>query len=142
MTPDLDRALCERYPLMFAERSQPMTKTAMFWGFDCDDGWYTLIDTLCTALQQETDSGNAPQVVATQVKEKYGGLRFYVHSASQRQMAMIDFAESLSERTCEICSFPGTQNQDDWVRTRCKGHNDPPNRKEPENPCAPNANVL
>ena len=49
----------------------------MCWGFSCGDGWYLLIDRLCSSLQWDTDTNKYPQVVATQVKEKYGTLRFY-----------------------------------------------------------------
>ena len=122
MSPDLDHALCERYPSIFVERFLPMKQTAMCRGIECNDGWYTLIDTLCAGLQDETTNGNAPQVVATQVKAKYGGLRFYVHNASDRQKAMIELAQHLSQRTCEICGAPGTQNQGECIRTRCGSH--------------------
>ena len=38
-----------------------------------------------------------PQVEATQVKEKYGGLRFYVFGGNEKIDSLISFAESLSE---------------------------------------------
>lgn len=91
-------------------------------GIECRDGWYTLIDTLFAGLQQKTDNGNAGQVVAMQVKEKFGGLRFYAASASEGQRAMIELVESLSRRTCEVCGAPGEQLSDGWIRTRCNSH--------------------
>lgn len=124
MRPELDNALCEKFPLIFADRSGSMTTTAMCWGFDVGDGWYSLIDVLCEELQRDTDQQGALQVVATQVKEKYGGLRFYVHAASDRQMAMIDFAEALSYRICEDCGAPGSldERKGRWMTTRCPKH--------------------
>lgn len=124
MTPELDKALCEKYPKIFADRNRSMTITAMCWGFDVGDGWYALIDVLCEELQRETDQQGAPQVIATQVKEKYGGLRFYVGCAEERQMAMIDFAEALSYRICEECGAPGSldERKDRWMTTRCARH--------------------
>lgn len=122
MSPELGNLLYERYPLIFAERSLSKTGTSMCWGVDCGDGWYTLIDTLCASLQHETNSNNAPQVVAMQVKAKFGGLRFYVRDASERQMSMIELARSLSHRTCEICGAPGMHNSTGWVQTRCASH--------------------
>lgn len=68
--------LFNRYPKIFAQHALPMTETAMNWGIECGDGWYTLIDTLCGLLQHGTDRNGAPQVEATQVKEKFGALRF------------------------------------------------------------------
>jgi hypothetical protein len=96
MTPELDDALCARYPLIFAERHGDPATTGMCWGFEIDDSWFTLIDVLCRELQRETDEGGAPQVVAKQVNEKAGTLRFHVASASDRQQAMIDLAQALS----------------------------------------------
>lgn len=98
MHPDLDTALCNRWPLIFSERHYDKERTAMCWGFACGDGWYGLIDGLCAALQSETDQEGAPQVVAMQVKEKFGSLRFRVRSASDRQRAMIRAADFISER--------------------------------------------
>lgn len=103
MNHELDQALCEKFPKIFAERDSSRLITAMCWGFEVEDGWYSLIDVLCEQLQWETDEQGAPQVVATQVKEKCGGLRFYVRNATDRQRAMIDFAKALSYRTCEVC---------------------------------------
>ena len=60
-----------------------------------------------------------PQVEATQVKEKYGGLRFYVFGGDDKIDALISFAESMSECTCEECGRPGTQNVGGWIRTLC-----------------------
>lgn len=50
MSPELDKKLCEKYPLIFKQRHLSMRVTAMCWGFSCGDGWYTLIDTLCLML--------------------------------------------------------------------------------------------
>lgn len=127
MNPELDKALCEKFPGIFADRNASMTVTAMCWGFEVNDGWYSLLDVLCEELQRDTDQQGALQVVATQVKEKFGGLRFYVHAASDRQRAMIDLAEALSYRTCEQCGAPGVLDEREgrWMTTRCPQHWEP-----------------
>lgn len=96
MNPKLDEALCERYPLIFAQRHGDPAATAMCRGFEVDDGWFTLIDILCRELQRETDERRAPQIIARQVKDKMGELRFHVANASDRQRGMIDLARALS----------------------------------------------
>ena len=101
MSPELDRKLCERHPQIFANRHGDPDSTAMCRGFECGDGWYALIDTLCLALQRETDLGGGQQVVATQVKKKFGTLRFHARPASERQRGMIQFAEAMSARIDE-----------------------------------------
>jgi hypothetical protein len=120
MTLDVDRTLSERYPEIFARRQD--RTSPMGWGIACGPGWFTLLDVLCTCLQAETDSQGAPQVVASQVKEKFGELSFHVRGPlSPTQRDMISFAQALSLRTCEICGRPGGAINDD-MRTRCHAH--------------------
>jgi hypothetical protein len=124
MKKELDELLCKRYPLIFAERNLPMKETAMCWGFTCGDGWFDLIDTLCERLQSWTDHNKAPQVVAVQVKEKWGELCFYPSGgASEEQWGMINMAEAMSARICEQCGRPGqTLVKGHWHMTRCAEH--------------------
>jgi hypothetical protein len=60
--------------------------------------------------------------VASQVKEKFGGLRFYVQAATDKHYNYISFAESMSYRTCEECGSPGKTYTDGWHRTMCDIH--------------------
>ena len=62
------------------------------------------------------------QVVAVQVKEKLAGLRFYVDGASDADLAVINFAESMSCHTCEVCGNPGRMRGRDWYKTVCDNH--------------------
>lgn len=92
----------------------------MCWGIDCSDGWYDLIDKLCSHLQFNTDNNSDPQVVASQVKEKFGGLRFYVNGASSEQHAVISFVEGLSYHICEECGSNKEVTQTTgWIKTLC-----------------------
>ena len=60
--------------------------------------------------------------VAVQVKEKFGGLRFYVQAATKEHYNYISFAESMSYRTCESCGADGKTYTDGWHRTLCDIH--------------------
>lgn len=60
-----------------------------------------------------------PQVEAVQVKEKFGGLRFYIAGGNEKIDDLISFAESMSECTCEQCGRPGEQNKGGWISTLC-----------------------
>ncbi|MGF6636517.1 hypothetical protein OKW39_003668 [Paraburkholderia sp. MM6662-R1] len=130
MRPELDAKLRANYPLIFtadtvADPDDPdlpaMPSAFASWGFECGDGWYDLIDALCAALQNATANG-APQVVATQVKEKFGTLRFYASGHNSAQDGMIELAEMLSARLCELCGNRGRLYRDEWIRTRCPEH--------------------
>lgn len=62
------------------------------------------------------------QVVVSQVKEKFGGLRFYYDGGDDKIRGMVGMAESLSAITCEECGAPGDQRHDGWIRTLCDEH--------------------
>ena len=124
MKEELDALLCSRYPLIFAGRNLPMEESAMYWGFACGDGWFDLVDTLCERLQFWTDHNKAPQVVAVQVKEKWGELCFYADGQpNEAQKGMIWMAEAMSARICELCGKPGqTLINGHFHLTRCAEH--------------------
>ena len=119
----LDELLCQCYPLIFAERHLSQMQTCMCWGIACGDGWFDLIDTLCERLQFWTDRNKAPQVVAQQVKEKFGTLCFYPREANEKQRGMIYMAEAMSARICDQCGKPGQTLVHEFCHmTRCAEH--------------------
>jgi len=125
MRKELDDKLVKKYPKIFADRYGDKRETCMCWGFSCGDGWYWLIDQLCSNLQWNTDQNNKngeyPQVVASQVKEKFGGLCFYVKSATPEQYAQIHFAESMSRHICESCGTTKNLGQTSgWIKVLCE----------------------
>lgn len=157
MNEELDKKLCEKYPLIFADRNAPMNQTCMCWGFTCGDGWYNIIDRLCARIQGHIDHShkeiewdkkwnervNDPelewtafvpreervirepivQVVAIQVKEKFGGLRFYYNGGDDYIRGVVDMAEEMSYVTCEVCGNHGKYLTDrPWIRTLCDEH--------------------
>lgn len=71
---------------------------------------------------QEMIDEEAKIPVAVQVKEKFGGLRFYVDKATQEHYNYIRFAESMSYRTCEECGLPGKLYAKGWHRVLCADH--------------------
>lgn len=121
MKKELDEQLVKDFPKIFKNRYGDMQETAMCWGFMCDDGWYWLIRELCTLLQWDVDRNNGPQIVASQVKEKFGALRFYTNGETERQSGMIDLAQSMSANICELCGSTRyvEQNKKGWVKTLC-----------------------
>lgn len=60
--------------------------------------------------------------VASQVKEKFGGLRFYVNGATDKHWNFISVAENMSYRTCEMCGAPGKTYTNGWHTTLCDIH--------------------
>jgi hypothetical protein len=124
MKAEFETLLCQRYPLIFSERYRSVSESAMGFGFSCGDGWLDLIDVLCEQLQSCSDYSQAPQVVASQVKEKFGQLSFYLlGNASPEQRGMITMAQSMSARICELCGKPAQTLVCGYAcLTRCSEH--------------------
>jgi len=63
-----------------------------------------------------------PQVVAIQVKEKFGTLRFYYNGGDDVIGGMVQMAESMSGVTCEECGNTGKRYGGGWITTLCAEH--------------------
>ena len=88
------------------------------WEFDKKIVTQENIDESKAKMEEEA----AKVSVAVQVKEKFGGLRFYVNGATDKHWNFISFAESMSYRTCEECGAAGKTYTDGWHRTLCDIH--------------------
>lgn len=90
-------------------------------------GWFYLIQELCKDLEEMIADGmicnlwddeSAPR--ATQVKEKFGTLRFYMSTETDAMSKRIREAEAQSSQTCENCGMMGKMREKDrWYRVRC-----------------------
>ena|ERR1035437_10081674 len=114
----LDKKLCDKYPEIFKDRNRDMRETAMCWGFECDEGWFNLIDNLCSDIMRVCGK-EIP--VATQVKEKYGTLCFYINGGNEAVFRAISKADQKSFHTCEVCGKKGKirENSHQWFKTLC-----------------------
>lgn len=132
MNIELDAKLCKKYPKIFVNRHGLPTETLMCFGFEHGDGWYDILDSLCGQIQNHIDWQNknhekhpvVNQVVAVQVKEKFGGLRFYYEGGDDTVSGMVRMAESWAEHTCEVCGNKGVTRGGGWLRTLCDEHSD------------------
>jgi hypothetical protein len=147
MSPELDKKLCSKYPKIFRDRHSDVRETAMSFGIECDDGWYTLLDNACYLIQNHIDRKRADrarilqivrrngvlsewqkevaetkaprQLVAVQVKEKFGSLRLYTFGGDDYTDGVERMAESMSAHTCEGCGNLGSMNRDGWIKCLC-----------------------
>lgn len=118
MIPKLDALLCQRYLMIFADRHLPVEECSMGRGFECGDGWFDILYALCETIQFSVDHHGVRQVVATQVKEKFGTLRFRICGGNEETKGMIRMAETMSCRVRELCGKPGKTSQNPLM-TRC-----------------------
>lgn len=124
MNLELENKLFNKYPKIFVGKDLPIDESLMSFGIECGDGWYWLIDNLCESIQNYIDNNfhlNISQVIATQIKEKFGGLRFYYSNGNDLIDGMVWFAENLSYKICEVCGSTKNVSQNDigWIYTRC-----------------------
>ncbi len=96
-------------------------------GFECGDGWYTILDTLMSSIEwwlnPETHFPREERkpFQITQIKEKFGGLSFYYDGGDDRIRGMVNLAESLSYKTCEKCgSTKNVKQTSGWITTLCE----------------------
>lgn len=138
MRKELDESLCKKYPLIFRDRHGDLRKTAMCWGIEIGDGWHDIIDKSCQLIQWHIDQRldfnkraaeqgstvypEIEQVVATQIKEKFGTLRFYYTGGDDYVDGVVAMAEAMSAVTCEQCGAPGKLRGGYWLYTACEEH--------------------
>lgn len=113
-----ERILYERYPTIFAERRVSPTRSLMCFGLCCDNGWFALIDKLCADI---VAMEGHETFKACQVKEKFGGLRFYGQGGTEEIHKRVSQAEDESYKTCEHCGVTTgvTCTGRYWVRSLC-----------------------
>lgn len=104
-------------------------------------GWWPIIEILCKNIQAHIDYTNerreallkenkwnhkipdeVRQVRIAQIKEKFGGLRFYYEGGDEYIAGLVRMAESWAAMTCEDCGNPGTHRSGGWMRTLCDRH--------------------
>ena len=112
MNPDLTQKLLDKYPKLFSNQH--------FWGFECGDGWYDILDHLCGAISQYTHDGD--EVYVDQIKEKFGRLRFYLSREDDVMQGMVTLAEYMSGHICETCGERGKTRDGSWFVTLCDFH--------------------
>ena len=110
----------EQFPKMFSEP---------YGGVAVGEGWWPIVESLCGQIQHHIDwrtkYGNiVPQVVVHQIKEKFGGLRFYYEGGDDQIQGMVNMAESWAEHSCEDCGVPATRKTTGWIKNVCDKHFD------------------
>jgi hypothetical protein len=121
-----EKRMLEQYPKIF---SKP------FGGFAIGEGWWLIVDLLCMHIQEHINWANrnagrypnkgyepVEQVVVAQIKEKFGGLRFYYDGGDEYVRGLVTMAELWAGRTCEVCGERGSIGGDGWVTTLCPTH--------------------
>lgn len=120
--------MIEKYPNVFAKKADDHQPFQLF-GIECGEGWYTLLNNLfaCINFHLEYVNRNKSEdkktpFVLTQVKEKFGTLRFYYEGGDSKIHGMVQMAEAMSGFICEKCGNPGKLRRGSWLHTACEVH--------------------
>ena len=128
MRKELEDKIFNNYPDLFKPREPELGKGKSLYpitlGIACRDGWYVIIDELCSNIDFYVKNHNKQlKVEVTQIKEKFGTLNFNVKNPSKIDdviWGMIRFATGMSSRTCEFCgSTKNVGRTDSWISTIC-----------------------
>jgi hypothetical protein len=130
----------DKYELSMLERFPEMLKGG-YGGFAILEGWWPIVESLCHQIQAHVDWNlmtrerlaisnpyNHPipdpidPVEVLQIKEKFGGLRFYYTGGDDMIAGMVRMAECWAARTCEQCGNPGHSRPGGWISTLCDEH--------------------
>jgi hypothetical protein len=149
VTPELEQHIREKYPLIFSQRCEMSINDGWFDIIDILCG--NIQNRIDNVIRQReytiewNENVNDPdfewtafvkreerevpelieQVVATQIKEKFGTLRFYYSGGDDYIRGLESMAASMTSRTCEECGSPGTSRstkKQRWVRVLCEKH--------------------
>ena len=104
-------------------------------------GWWPIIRSLCSIIDNHIknvehsrkwhiENGEdekfwpelVEQVTVAQIKEKFGGLRFYYDGGDEFIRGAVHMAEYIADQTCEECGAPGKRRSGGWIRTLCDVH--------------------
>ncbi len=103
-------------------------------GTEVGAGWWELLEDAFKEITAALNAMPGATFSVAQIKEKFGGLRFYYdmsnESLSDDQYsalravigAAVGKAEERADRTCEICGEPGERRSTSWLMTLCDQH--------------------
>jgi len=127
----LAKQIVDIYPKMFTFcvrlNCEPDPYETYGKGMGVGIGWYPIIKKLVETIHENDTrmnlEKNADHITkVTDIKEKFGGLRFYVTATSEENWKAIGKAEEESYYTCEECGSRedvGRWNAG-WILTKCK----------------------
>lgn len=91
-------------------------------GIECESGWKKLYEPIIEYIVEYNKTHEDNPIKIHQIKEKFGGLRFYTNYYTEELDRMIDKAEDESYNVCEICGKHIDQPivKHHWIYPFCK----------------------
>lgn len=131
--------LVDAHPLLFSGRLPEVPS-------HLPEGWYAIVNDLCSLLESELGREGSNRVTVRQIKEKFGGLRFYLaygtdgdegdddgvpdrpgtapsEAFTARVRSLIEAGTRASEETCQWCGAAAAERDvDGYITTLCEEH--------------------
>lgn len=121
-----NKQLCEQYPFLLPRNrwTDEIPKNFDYSYTELDsmpDGWRKAFGLqMCEELKQELIKINKmDEFRITQIKEKFGELRFYTNWTTNEIEAIINKYTKLSRKTCIDCGKPATVITTGWISPFC-----------------------
>jgi len=94
---------------------------------ECNEGWHFLIEKMSVVIERDIDHLDpmiAEHIYVVQIKEKFGGLRFYMNESTPHINGVISLADMLSFSICERCGTIGATRRSlsGYIVTLCDHH--------------------
>lgn len=129
MRSDLSERLVKRCPIIFRGANDGPCKNLMSYGFECGSGWFEMLLLLSESIEKIASTMKAQGIddsklpIVCQVKEKLGGLRYYIEHGNHDINAMIREAQQKSFGICDVCGAAGELRIIEGIyMTRCHEH--------------------
>lgn len=113
-------------------------------GTEVGAGWWPALISAAEQVTAALDSHPGWTIVTKQLKEKFGGLRWYIsykhvedpdeyeyerqerrevpEQLREQVSAILEAAEASAAKTCEVCGAPGAIKSGSWMKTLCDEH--------------------
>lgn len=88
-------------------------------------GWLPILERLLKAIDRVLSDYDEKGFVIAQIKEKFGGLRFYYEGAGEAAeaiFALVRTAEDEADKTCMYCGDGGSIRPLEWRLCLCEKH--------------------
>jgi len=123
-----DKIKTELEPIIYhGKNGKPSQYPIAMFGLECRSGWYETILQLILDIKIHLEENResypefVKEITVDQIKEKFGGLRFYTNYSDKTIDTLISEAEEKCWRICEFCgSTEDIGHTTGWITTICK----------------------
>ena len=114
-----EKEIMKKFKHLFKYKDD-LKKSLMQFGFECDSGWYDLIERTLERISKIVKEKKMDGFYIVQIKEKFGLLRIYYEVENEYKVEDLNKIDDIiqnaikeSANTCELCG--ATENVHRWI---------------------------